>query len=37
MAAAEYRKLYTEKQKVEMRRAKLYQKLNEKKAKLSSV
>jgi cell division septum initiation protein DivIVA len=37
MAAAEYRKLYTEKQKVEKRLAKLYQKLNEKKAKSSSL
>ena len=33
MAAAEYRKLYTEKQKVEKRLAKLYHRLNEKKAK----
>jgi len=36
MAAAEYRKLYTEKQKVEKRLAKLYHRLNEKKAKSSS-
>ena len=36
MAATEYRKLYTEKKKVEKRLAKLYHKLNEKKAKSSS-
>ena len=36
MAAAEYRKLYAEKQKVEKRLAKLYHRLNEKKAKSSS-
>jgi len=36
MAAEEYRKLYTEKQKVEKRLAKLYHRLNEKKAKSSS-
>lgn len=36
MAAAEYRKLYTEKQKVEKRLAKLYHRLNEKKTKSSS-
>ena len=36
MAAAEYRKLYTEKQKVEKRLAKLYQRLNEKKKSSSS-
>lgn len=37
MAATEYRKLYTEKQKVEKRLAKLYHRLNEKKAKSSSL
>jgi len=36
MAATEYRKLYTEKQKVEKRLAKLYHRLNEKKAKSST-
>ncbi|XP_069685146.1 calcium-binding and coiled-coil domain-containing protein 1-like isoform X1 [Periplaneta americana] len=36
MAAAEYRKLYTEKQKVERRLAKFYSKLSEKKSKSSS-
>jgi len=33
LAAAEYKKLYTEKQKVERRLAKLYHKLNDKKVK----
>jgi cell division septum initiation protein DivIVA len=37
LAAAEYRKLYTEKQKVERRLTKLYHKMNEKKMKTSSV
>ncbi|PNF22882.1 hypothetical protein B7P43_G14134 [Cryptotermes secundus] len=37
LAAAEYRKLYTEKQKVERRLTKLYHKMNEKKLKSSSA
>lgn len=37
LAAAEYRKLYTEKQKVERRLTKLYHKMNEKKIKPSSA
>lgn len=37
LAAAEYRKLYTEKQKVERRLTKLYHKMNEKKIKSSSA
>jgi hypothetical protein len=37
LAAAEYRKLYTEKQKMERRLTKLYHKMNEKKIKSSSA
>jgi hypothetical protein len=37
LAAAEYRKLYTEKQKVERRLTKLYHKMNEKKIKSASA
>jgi hypothetical protein len=37
MAAGEYRKLYTEKQKVERRLTKLYHKMNEKKIKSASA
>jgi hypothetical protein len=37
LAAAEYRKLYIEKQKVERRLTKLYHKMNEKKMRSSSA